>query len=94
MWHDIIIAFLGSLAGGSIVCAYAWLTGRWRFSKTLLIVSMCTVANLVPRIIFGYFPQLDTSWVRFAVIIGIAFLIALPYPFLAQHLRRKDTHNA
>jgi hypothetical protein len=50
--------------------------------------------TLVPRIVFGYFPQLDTSWVRYAAIVGIALLIALPYPFLAQHLRRKDNHDA
>jgi len=94
MWHNVITAFLGSLAGGIIVCAYAWRSKRWRFSKTLLIVFMCMLLTLVPRIVFGYFPQLDTSWVRYAAIVGIALLIALPYPFLAQHLRRKDNHDA
>jgi hypothetical protein len=28
------------------------------------------------------------------LIVGIALLIALPYPFLAQHLRRKDNHDS
>jgi len=58
------------------------------------MVLMFALVISVPQIVFGYFPRLHEGWIRFAVSIGIALLISLPFSFLAQRLRRKGSHDA
>ena len=95
MWHNFIESFWVGLIGASVPGVIFWLAGhRRRFSETLSTVFMFALVISVPQIVFGYFPQIRESWCRFAVSIGVALVISLPFIFVVQRLRRKDSHDA
>ena len=95
MWHNFIESFFAGLIGAGVPIAILFFFGgRRRFGEMLSILFMCALVISAPQIVFGYFPQLREGWVRFATSIGVALLISLPFVFLAQRLRRKDSHDA
>jgi len=48
----------------------------------------------VPEILFGYFPELGKGWHGFAISVGIAVLISVPFSFFAQRFSLKHSHDA
>ena len=82
MWHNVSEHFVTALVGGSFAGLFILLAGRKPLRWVLLMVLMLALVSSVPQIVFGYFPDLDKGWLGFAVSIGIAMLICLPFSFL------------
>jgi len=89
MWHNFIEYFLEGLVGAGVAGVIIWRAGRKPLGFALLMAFMFALVISVPQIVFGYFPELHKGWLRFAVGIGIAIVISLPFTFLAQRLSRK-----
>ena len=94
MWHNFIGHFVAGLVGAGVAGLIFWWVGRKSFGWTLMMVLMLALVTSVPQIAFGYFPTLDRGWLHFAVIMGIALVISIPFSILAQRFSRKHDNDA
>jgi hypothetical protein len=95
MWHNFFENFIECGIGAGIVSVFLSIRHpHISFGVRLLIVLMLALAVSAPEILFGYFPQLKTGWIRFPAGALVAIAVAWPFSILIQKLRRKDDHNA
>jgi CDP-diglyceride synthetase len=81
MWHNVIEHFLTALVGASVAGLFIWLAGRKSPRWILLMILMPALVSSVPQIVFGYFPELHKGWRGFAVGMGVALVVCLPFSF-------------
>ena len=82
MWQNVIEHFLTALVGATVAGLSIWLAGRKSVGWILLMILMFVLVCSVPEIVFGYFPELHKGWCGWAVGIGIALVVCLPFSFL------------
>ena len=83
-----------ALVGAGVVGLIFGLAKQRSAAWILLMVLMVALIAASTQIVWELFPQLHHGWERFVVVIGVATVIAAPFSFLMQRLRKKDDHDA
>jgi hypothetical protein len=91
MWRSFIAHFVVYLITFGLMFRLA---GRkpWGFS---FIGALAFALSLsVPRLVFGYYPDLDKGWLSYAVVAGIAAVVCIPIALLmALILKPRQKHD-
>jgi hypothetical protein len=94
MWRGFIAHFVVYL----IIFGFMFrLAGRKSWGLSLIIALAIALSFSVPRLVFGYYPDLDRGWLGYAVVAGITIAVCIPFSLLMALIlkqRQKHDHDA
>ncbi len=89
MWHNVFENALPALVGAGVVGLIFWLTRQRPAGWILLMVLMLVLVAAGTQIVWELFPQLRHGWVHFAVVVGVAAVICVPFSCLMRRFCQK-----
>jgi len=89
MWHNVFANTLPALLGAGVVGLIFGLARQRPAAWILLMVLMFVLIAASTQLIWELFPQLHQGWQHYALVIGVAVMIAVPFSFLMQRFPKK-----
>jgi hypothetical protein len=91
MWREFIVRVVVCL----IVFGFVFRGLACKSSGEAFIMALAfALLNSVPRLVFGYFPELDSGWMSYAVVVGVALAVCiLILPLMALTIKRRKRHD-